>query len=201
MTDIWWGLCGAEPGQYNFCACKALCSLLASVVLELQATMSFHQCCDVGDPISIPIPAFALSVAREKDMLYRHAGGDVSEDCLSLSADNQRAFAGKLGPQTRTPLDCYRDYIAVFLSSVGAENIGTVITELQVGMGPCGELRYPSYMMSKGWNYPGVGLVMADDTGMRSQLKANTGLSGRIADREKRHARRLAGPRSCCERR
>merc|ERR1719203_311386 len=44
-------------------------------------------------------------------------------------------------------------------------------------MGPCGELRYPSYMMSKGWSYPGVGLVMADDGGMRRMLREATGLA------------------------
>ena len=30
--------------------------------------------------------------------------------------------------------------------------------EIQVGMGPCGELRYPSYPESNGtWNFPGIG--------------------------------------------
>lgn len=42
-----------------------------------------------------------------------------------------------------------------------------IIVEIQVGMGPCGELRYPSYMLSQGWNYPGVGLIMAYDQGMQ----------------------------------
>lgn len=31
-----------------------------------------------------------------------------------------------------------------------------VITEIEVGLGPCGEIRYPSYPMSK-WKFPGVG--------------------------------------------
>lgn len=30
--------------------------------------------------------------------------------------------------------------------------------EIQVGMGPCGELRYPSYPESNGtWRFPGIG--------------------------------------------
>jgi len=44
-------------------------------------------------------------------------------------------------------------------------------------MGPCGELRYPSYMLSQGWQYPGVGLVMAHDRGMLRMLQAATGQS------------------------
>jgi len=32
-------------------------------------------------------------------------------------------------------------------------------------------------MLSRGWQYPGVGLVMADDSGMRGMLKKDTGLA------------------------
>ena len=32
-----------------------------------------------------------------------------------------------------------------------------VISEIQVGLGPCGELRYPSYPSRHGWRYPGIG--------------------------------------------
>ncbi|CAA6655587.1 unnamed protein product [Spirodela intermedia] len=32
-----------------------------------------------------------------------------------------------------------------------------VISEIQVGLGPCGELRYPSYPVKHGWRYPGIG--------------------------------------------
>lgn len=32
------------------------------------------------------------------------------------------------------------------------------LQEIQVGMGPCGELRYPSYPESNGtWRFPGIG--------------------------------------------
>lgn len=32
-----------------------------------------------------------------------------------------------------------------------------VISEIEVGLGPCGELRYPSYPAKHGWRYPGIG--------------------------------------------
>lgn len=32
-----------------------------------------------------------------------------------------------------------------------------VISEIEVGLGPCGELRYPSYPVKHGWRYPGIG--------------------------------------------
>lgn len=34
--------------------------------------------------------------------------------------------------------------------------LGSVITEVQVGLGPAGEMRYPSYQ-NKYWNFPGLG--------------------------------------------
>lgn len=32
-----------------------------------------------------------------------------------------------------------------------------IISEIEIGLGPCGELRYPSYPMEHGWRYPGIG--------------------------------------------
>lgn len=31
------------------------------------------------------------------------------------------------------------------------------IAEIEVGLGPCGELRYPSYPETQGWVFPGIG--------------------------------------------
>lgn len=38
-----------------------------------------------------------------------------------------------------------------------APHLGTLIEEVVVGSGPCGELRYPSYVEANGWRFPGVG--------------------------------------------
>lgn len=32
-----------------------------------------------------------------------------------------------------------------------------IISMIQVGLGPCGELRYPSCPVKHGWRYPGIG--------------------------------------------
>ena len=41
---------------------------------------------------------------------------------------------------------------------------GTV-SEVEVGLGPCGELRYPSYPESHGWQYPGIGEFVVSHAG------------------------------------
>jgi beta-amylase len=38
------------------------------------------------------------------------------------------------------------------------------LQEIQVGMGPAGELRYPSYPESNGtWKFPGIGAFQCND--------------------------------------
>lgn len=32
-----------------------------------------------------------------------------------------------------------------------------VISDIEIGLGPCGELRYPSCPTKNGWRYPGIG--------------------------------------------
>lgn len=175
MADVWWSLCEPEPGQYRFGGVLALCQVLAELGLKLQATMAFHKCGgNVGDVVDFPLPTWALGPAREQGLLYRSRTGVFSEDCLSLSADAAPIFPTHDGSR-RTALMCYKDYVSAFAGQMKAY-LGQTLVELQVGMGPCGELRYPSYMMSNGWQYPGVGLVMAHDAGMLRMLRGATSL-------------------------
>lgn len=32
-----------------------------------------------------------------------------------------------------------------------------IISMIEVGLGPCGDLRYPSYPVKHGWRFPGIG--------------------------------------------
>ncbi|KAJ4958677.1 hypothetical protein NE237_025788 [Protea cynaroides] len=64
--------------------------------------------------------------------------------------------------------DMFKDYL------------GGVIVEIQVGMGPCGELRYPSYPESNGtWRLPGIGEFQCYDKYMRAPLEASAEAKGK----------------------
>ena len=41
-----------------------------------------------------------------------------------------------------------------------AADLGHLIEEVVIGSGPCGELRYPSYVEANGWRFPGVRLAL-----------------------------------------
>ena len=49
---------------------------------------------------------------------------------------------------------------------------GSVLTEITVGLGPAGELRYPAYPEGDGrWRFPGVGEFQCYDKYMLADLK------------------------------
>jgi hypothetical protein len=51
--------------------------------------------------------------------------------------------------------------------------MGDVVTEITVGMGPAGELRYPAYPEGdRRWRFPGVGEFQCYDKYMLSSLRA-----------------------------
>lgn len=61
-----------------------------------------------------------------------------NKECLSLGCDEVPLFWG------RSPVDMYRDFMEAFANSF-QHMFGSVIAEITVGLGPAGELRYPSY--------------------------------------------------------
>ena len=79
---------------------------------------------------------------------------------LSSSSDSTHA------PQA------YTDLVAAFAREFG-DLVGDVISEVTVGCGPAGELRYPSYPEGDGrWRFPGVGEFQCYDKYLLADLKA-----------------------------
>lgn len=37
------------------------------------------------------------------------------------------------------------------------QDLGSFVEDIVIGSGPCGELRFPSYVEANGWKFPGVG--------------------------------------------
>ena len=147
MVDVWWGITEPSPRSYNFSAYTQLADLCNQSGLKLQCVMSFHQCGgNVGDDCDIPIPNW---VTNYNDIYYRDLEGHDDTEYVSLDVDNERVLG------TRTPRQAYKDFMEAFSDAMG-DRMGTIVDEVQVGLGPSGELRYPSYQ-SNYWTYPGVG--------------------------------------------
>ena len=123
-------------------------------------------------------------MARDPEgLLFADRAGSKSDEYLSLWADHAPMPMFSDSDATspvppRTPLNCYRDLMSSF-RAVFAPKLGTTITEVLVGCGPCGELRYPAYAMSRGWNFPGVGEFQCYDRRALDSLAAAAAAVGR----------------------
>ncbi|KAI4327213.1 hypothetical protein L6164_019701 [Bauhinia variegata] len=176
MVDAWWGLVEKDgPLKYNWEAYSELVNMVQKHGLKLQVVMSFHQCGgNVGDSCSIPLPPWVLEeISKNPDLVYTDRSGRRNPEYISLGCDSLPVLRG------RTPIQVYSDYMRSFRDRF-RDYLGTVIVEIQLGMGPCGELRYPSYPESNGtWRFPGIGEFQCYDKYMRASLEASADAIGK----------------------
>lgn len=176
MVDVWWGIAESEgPGKYNFAGYMELMEMVRKTGLKVQAVMSFHQCGgNVGDCVTIPLPRWvAEEMEKDQDLCYTDQWGRRNFEYVSLGCDAMPVLKG------RTPVECYTDFMHAFRDHF-ADFLGNTIIEIQVGMGPAGELRYPSYPESNGtWKFPGIGAFQCNDRHMLSSLKVAAEAAGK----------------------
>ncbi|KAK7380124.1 hypothetical protein VNO78_32552 [Psophocarpus tetragonolobus] len=176
MMDVWWGLVEREkPGEYNWGGYVELIQMAKNHGLKVQAVMSFHQCGgNVGDSCSIPLPKWVVEeIDNDPDLAYTDQWGRRNYEYVSLGCDTLPVLKG------RSPVQCYADFMRAFRDTF-KHLLGDTIVEIQVGMGPAGELRYPSYPEQNGtWKFPGIGAFQCYDKYMLSSLKAAAEAEGK----------------------
>lgn len=176
MVDVWWGLVERDsPGSYNFGGYSDLMEMARKIGLKVQAVMSFHQCGgNVGDSCTIPLPKWVVEeIDKDPDLAYTDQWGRRNYEYLSLGCDTLPVLKG------RSPVQCYADFMRAFRDTFD-HLLGDTIVEIQVGMGPAGELRYPSYPEKDGvWRFPGIGAFQCYDKYMLGHLKAAAEAAGK----------------------
>ncbi|WCJ37696.1 Beta-amylase [Euphorbia peplus] len=168
MVDVWWGIIESKgPNQYDWSAYKTLFQLIQQSHLKIQAIMSFHQCGgNIGDQVYIPIPQWVTKVADSNpDIFYTDRQGNRNNEYLSIGVDHQPLFAG------RTAIQMYSDYMKSFRENMEDLIKAGVIIDIEVGLGPAGELRYPSYPETLGWVFPGIGEFICFDKYLKEDFK------------------------------
>ncbi|KQK15872.1 hypothetical protein BRADI_1g25440v3 [Brachypodium distachyon] len=175
MIDVWWGLVeGKGPKAYDWSAYKQVFELVQEAGLKLQAIMSFHQCGgNVGDVVNIPIPQWVRDIgATDPDIFCTNRSGKRNIEYLTLGVDDQPLFHG------RTAIQMYTDYMASFRENMKEFLNAGVIVDIEVGLGPAGEMRYPSYPQSQGWVFPGIGEFICYDKYLVADFKAAAAKAG-----------------------
>ena len=182
-VDVWWGAVEKKPRLYDFSGYEELFEFLISLGLKIQVVLAFHACGgNVGDTAVVPLPSWVLSSGeRDPDIFYtdrprQQSPGNRNPECISLFADDE---AGIL--RGRSPLQCYVDFMKAFRDAFLSKGSGTTesISEVVLGTGPCGELRYPSYAETNGWRFPGIGEFQCYDRRALASLASAAEACGR----------------------
>ncbi|KAI4338502.1 hypothetical protein MLD38_023552 [Melastoma candidum] len=136
---VWWGVVEKEGrGEYEWSGYLALAEMVREAGLELHVTLCFHGCRQQQQPV-ISLPDWVMRVGEDESssIFFTDRSGQQYKDCLSLAVDELPVLDG------RTPMEVYHDFCESFKSSFSAY-IGSPITGISMGLGPDGELRYPS---------------------------------------------------------
>ncbi|PNT65201.1 hypothetical protein BRADI_4g38630v3 [Brachypodium distachyon] len=168
MVDCWWGNVEAQrPQEYNWTGYKRLFQMIRELKLKLQVVMSFHECGgNVGDDVSIPLPEWVIEIGRSNpDIYFTDREGRRNTECLSWGIDKERVLQG------RTAVEVYFDFMRSFRVAFDEYFEDGIISEIEVGLGACGELRYPSYAANHGWKYPGIGEFQCYDRYLQKNLR------------------------------
>jgi beta-amylase len=152
-TDIWWGLIENAERQYDFRYYDKVSDHIIRAGLKWMPILSLHQCGgNVGDSVYIPLPSWiwhriARRLGSNNDNAARYVSeqGNVSHEVVCVWAIDA----------------VLEDYVALFKAFQAhfAKKAGD-ITEINISLGPAGELRYPSYNYhDKGTDYPTRGAL------------------------------------------
>ncbi|MBV2128959.1 family 14 glycosylhydrolase [Arsukibacterium indicum] len=150
-VDIWWGLVEkAGDQQFDWRYYDAIFSDIRAAELKIIPIMAFHQCGgNVGDDCDIPLPPWIWQHYQQQgvtdaELQYQSEFGNRSIETVALWAD-------------QWVLPQYIEFMQAFASQYAA--LAADISEINISMGPAGELRYPSYNSHDGGRtaYPSRG--------------------------------------------
>ncbi|KAK6918378.1 Glycoside hydrolase, family 14 [Dillenia turbinata] len=87
-----------------------------------------------------------LQWSKNPDLYFTDREGRCNSECLSWGIDKERVLRG------RTAVEVYFDHMRSFCIEFDEFFEDGIISEIEVGLGPCSELRYPSYPAKYGWS-------------------------------------------------
>jgi len=173
MVDVWWGFVEQSFKNYNFDGYSDFFNKVTSRGMKIVPVMSFHQCGgNVGDTCSIFLPDFVKSSSQCP--FFKDQDGRIDYEYISFAYDNVAITSAG----NRTPLKMYEDFFKAFKNKFSNLISSGDICEIEIGTGPCGEARYPSYQQSQGWSYPGCGSFQSYDSQFVSKLKSDAESAG-----------------------
>ncbi|KAM7256930.1 hypothetical protein ACFE04_012671 [Oxalis oulophora] len=133
---IWWGIVeNQNRGNYEWSTYLTLVEMVQKAGLKLHVSLCFH----ASKEPRISLPEWVSRIGQSQPGLYfTDRSRQPYTDCLSLGVDDIPVLDGK------TPIEVYRDFCESFKSTF-SQFMDSTITGISIGLGPEGELRYPSH--------------------------------------------------------
>ncbi|MBS1954258.1 MAG: family 14 glycosylhydrolase [Cyanobacteria bacterium SZAS-4] len=137
-TDVWWGMIEPQKGKFDFSYFDKLSDHIIKSGLRWNPILSFHECGgNVGDTVNVPLPSWIWADLAAKlpggtpdSVKYKSEQGNTSKETISLWADE-------------LAMDHYKSVMTNFQDHFASKRAR--IGEVNISLGPAGELRYPSY--------------------------------------------------------
>jgi hypothetical protein len=156
-TDVWWGTVERRDNQFDWTLYDRLSNMIRDAGMKWVPILSLHQCGgNVGDDCDIPIPAWI-----ETNSTYPAGTEDRKSDDLNYKSEQGNRSREYISPWgTKYVLGQYREFFEAF--KVHFADKAYLIGEINVSLGPAGELRYPSYNShDSGSGYPTAGALQS----------------------------------------
>ncbi|KAJ6703802.1 BETA-AMYLASE 8 [Salix viminalis] len=175
VVECWWGVVEAwTPQKYVWSGYRELFNIIQEFKLKLQVLMAFHEYGgnDSGD-VLISLPQWVLEIGKDnQDIFFTDREGRRNTECLSWGIDKERVLKG------RTGIEVYFDFMRSFRTEFNDLFTEGLITAIEIGLGPSGELKYPSFSERLGWRYPGIGEFQCYDKYSQQNLRKAAKLRG-----------------------
>ncbi|CAL9748592.1 unnamed protein product [Musa acuminata subsp. burmannicoides] len=154
---VFWGV--AAAGDWT--SYLALAAMARDVGLRLRVSLHLH----AQRRPRLPLPeSVSRAAASNPDLLFSDRSGRRHPDCLSFAVDDLPVLDGK------TPMEVYEEFYQSFRFAF-SDFFGATIEDITIGLGPNGELRYPSFPPSGSHGFTGVGEFQCYDKYMLADLK------------------------------
>ena len=149
--DLWWGRFQPQLGTIDWSQYTEAAAHVIKKGFKFVPILSFHRCGgNVGDVCAVPLPSWVWGeLARQagggltaEDMKYKGENGEINEDAVPVWARRWSL------PLYQTAMNSFRsEFIDQLARKLGTDRAGALawIPEINISLGPSGELRYPSY--------------------------------------------------------
>ncbi|XWS08648.1 hypothetical protein CRYUN_Cryun40dG0019700 [Craigia yunnanensis] len=167
---VWWGVVeNVTMGKYDWSGYLTVAEMVQKAGLKLHVSLCFH----TSRQPKIPLPKWVMQIGESQpSIFFTDRTGQHYQECLSLAVDDLTVLNGK------TPIQVYQDFCENFKSAFSTF-MGSTITGLSMGLGPDGELRYPSHRKpAKSGTITGVGEFQCYDINMLKLLKQHAEANG-----------------------